>query len=34
MNILHQGRGRYDEIASELSAKDVQNALKKLGWPT
>ena len=34
MDILHQGRGRYDEIASALGAKDVQSALKKIGWPT
>lgn len=34
MDILHQGRGRYDEIASALGAQDAQGALKKIGWPT
>ncbi|MNH45748.1 hypothetical protein D3C79_1082860 [compost metagenome] len=34
MDILHQGRGRYDEIATALLASDVQAALKKIGWPT
>jgi|GEM_PF-761584 len=34
MDILHQGRGRYDEIATALLANDAQAALKKIGWPT
>ncbi|MBF8753629.1 peptidoglycan-binding domain-containing protein [Pseudomonas guariconensis] len=34
MDILHQGRGRYDEIATALLASDAQVALKKIGWPT
>lgn len=33
MDILHQGRGNYDDIATALAADDAQSALKKIGWP-
>jgi hypothetical protein len=33
MDILHQGRGDYDEITKALLSSDPEGALKKIGWP-
>ncbi|MEP9352823.1 peptidoglycan-binding protein [Xanthobacter sp. KR7-65] len=34
MDILHQGRGTYAEMARAISSPSPEASLKKIGWPT
>lgn len=33
LDILHQGRGTYDQITDALLSSDREGSLKKIGWP-